>query len=208
MVIHHVISSDPIVGHPPHYLHELSQEEEERLGNLFKSLDVDGNGKIDIHDLSVALKEFGVHHTYAQKFLERSDSNKSGDISLAEFIHYVREHEKNLRLQFSSLDKNKDGKIDVEELIRAFKDLGVDIDKTEATNLLQRMDQDGSLNISFDEWRDYLLYAPSTDIIELIKYWRHSTQSSFNTTSALANYTTEAGNLPIDCRFDTVTENH
>lgn len=40
------------------------------------------------------------------------------------------------------------------------------------------MDQDGSLNISFDEWRDFLLLAPSTDIHELIKYWRHSTVST------------------------------
>ncbi|XP_063240523.1 calcium-binding mitochondrial carrier protein SCaMC-2-B isoform X2 [Bacillus rossius redtenbacheri] len=109
------------------------------------------------------------------KFMERSDKNKSGDLTLAEFIHYVKEHEKNLRLQFTHIDKNKDGKIDAEELIRSFKELGVDIDNKEAMNLLQRMDQDGSLNISFDEWRDFLLYAPSTDIIELIKYWRHST---------------------------------
>jgi len=48
---------------------------------------------------------------YFQKFLERSDQNKSGDVSIAEFIHYVKEHEKNLRLQFSHLDKNKDGEI-------------------------------------------------------------------------------------------------
>jgi len=40
---------------------------------------------------------------------------------------------------------------------------------------LYRMDQDGSLEISFNEWRDFLLYAPSTDIRDLIKYWRHST---------------------------------
>jgi solute carrier family 25 phosphate transporter 23/24/25/41 len=45
-----------------------------------------------------------------QKFIERSDQNKSGDISIGEFIHYVKEHEKNLKLQFSHLDKNKDGK--------------------------------------------------------------------------------------------------
>nr|XP_050864955.1 calcium-binding mitochondrial carrier protein SCaMC-2-B isoform X2 [Vespula vulgaris] len=110
-----------------------------------------------------------------RKFLARSDSTKSGDISLAEFIHYVREHEKNLRLQFSDLDKNRDGKIDLEELIRAFKDLGIEMDRGEATKLLQRMDKDGSLNISFNEWRDFLLYAPSANIHELIQYWRHST---------------------------------
>lgn len=41
------------------------------------------------------------------------------------------------------------------------------------------MDKDGSLNISYDEWRDFLLLAPSADIHELVKYWRHSTVSRF-----------------------------
>lgn len=41
------------------------------------------------------------------------------------------------------------------------------------------MDTDGSLNISYNEWRDYLFYAPSHDINELIKYWRHSSAVSF-----------------------------
>ncbi|KMQ93475.1 calcium-binding mitochondrial carrier protein s -2 isoform x1, partial [Lasius niger] len=109
------------------------------------------------------------------KFLASSDSTKSGDISLAEFIHYVREHEKNLRLQFSNLDKNRDGKIDLEELIRAFKELGIEIAQEGATKLLQRMDQDGSLEISFDEWRDFLLYAPSTTLRDIIEYWHHTT---------------------------------
>lgn len=59
-------------------------------------------------------------------------------MGLAEFIHYVREHEKNLRLQFSHLDKNMDGKVDLEELISAFKDLGIEINKNEAVSLLNR----------------------------------------------------------------------
>lgn len=41
-----------------------------------------------------------------------------------------------------------------------------------------RMDQDGTLTISYDEWRDFLLLAPTTDIHDLIKFWRHSTVSS------------------------------
>lgn len=43
-----------------------------------------------------------------QKFLAKTGKDP-GDVTLSEFIHYVREHEKNLRLQFSHLDKNKDG---------------------------------------------------------------------------------------------------
>lgn len=54
------------VVHPAHYLPELPHEDDERLGKLFNNLDIDGNGKIDIHDLSVALKQYGVSHRYVQ----------------------------------------------------------------------------------------------------------------------------------------------
>lgn len=91
------------------------------------------------------------------------------------------------------------GKVDLEELISAFMDLGIEVDMEEARHLLSRfanctlffiimdlkiflllhrMDQDGSLNISYNEWRDFLLLAPSSDIHDLIKFWRHSTVSS------------------------------
>ncbi|XP_003396342.3 calcium-binding mitochondrial carrier protein SCaMC-2 isoform X1 [Bombus terrestris] len=159
---------------PPHYLHELPAEDEKRFEKIFQKLDLDGNGRIDVKDLSKALRNVGVDKYYAEQFLASSDSTKSGDITLAEFIHYVREHEKNLRLQFSHLDKNKDGKIDLEELIKAFEELGIKMDYNEAKKLLQRMDKDGSLTISFNEWRDFLLYAPSTDLLGLIEYWHHT----------------------------------
>ncbi|XP_030238267.1 calcium-binding mitochondrial carrier protein SCaMC-1-B isoform X1 [Drosophila navojoa] len=154
---------------------EIPAEDEERLERIFNQLDRDGDGKIDIQDLSAALHEFGLSSVYAVKFLQQSDKDQSGNVGFAEFLHYVREHEKNLCLQFSHLDKNRDGKVDLEELISAFKDLGLDIDVDEATKLLGRMDKDGSLNISFNEWRDFMLLAPSTDIHDLIKFWRHST---------------------------------
>ncbi|KAK7583790.1 hypothetical protein V9T40_004753 [Parthenolecanium corni] len=163
------------ISRPTDYLQSLLHEDEERLSKLFNRLDLDGNGKIDIYDLSAALKEFGVSHGDAEKFLQRSDSNKTGDLTLAEFILYLKEHEKKLRLGFSRIDKNKDGKIDQDELVRAFKDLGIEIDFKEAKKLLKRMDKDGNLEISYNEWRDFLLYCPFTDIHDLIKYWRHST---------------------------------
>lgn len=66
---HIAISTDTTIGKAPHYFDELPHDEEVRLANLFKVLDVDGNGKIDIHDLSEALREFGLHHRYAQVIL-------------------------------------------------------------------------------------------------------------------------------------------
>lgn len=54
---------------PPHYLHELPAQEEERLSKIFNQLDHDGNGKIDVHDLSNALHKVGVHKRYAEVIL-------------------------------------------------------------------------------------------------------------------------------------------
>lgn len=51
------------------------------------------------------------------------------------------------------------------------------MDITNTIYFIFRMDKDGSLNIDYDEWRDYLLLAPSSDLHELVKYWRHSTVS-------------------------------
>ncbi|KAH8306944.1 hypothetical protein KR044_001450 [Drosophila immigrans] len=166
-----VVSGVPISIMP----NEIPAEDEERLERIFNQLDRDGDGKIDIHDLSAALHEFGLSSVYAVKFMQQSDKDQSGNVGFAEFLTYVREHEKNLCLQFSHLDKNRDGKVDLEELISAFKDLGLEVDIDEARKLLSRMDKDGSLNISFNEWRDFMLLAPSTDIHDLIKFWRHST---------------------------------
>lgn len=50
----------------------------------------------------------------------------------------MREHEKNLRLQFSNIDKNHDGKIELKEIIVAFKELGLEVDVKEAEKLLRR----------------------------------------------------------------------
>lgn len=56
---------------PVHYMHELPQADEERLERLFKALDRDENGRIDIHDLSAALKDIGVSHKYAEVIISK-----------------------------------------------------------------------------------------------------------------------------------------
>lgn len=56
---------------------------------------------------------------FLQKFLIDSKSS-SGDLCLADFIHYVREHEKNLKLHFSNLDKNRDGKWTILDYLSTF----------------------------------------------------------------------------------------
>ena len=41
--------------------------------------------------------------------------------------------------------------------------------------LSHSMDKDGTLVINFGEWRDYLLFHPSSELHDILQYWRHST---------------------------------
>lgn len=45
-----------------------------------------------------------------QRFIQQIDKTQSGDISLNDFVSYVRDHENNLKQHFASLDRNRDGK--------------------------------------------------------------------------------------------------
>ena len=95
-----------------------------------------------------------------QMFLQRSDATRSGDLTLQEFIEYLQKHEKQLHFVFSKLDTNKDGRVTSSEIKVAFKNLGIVISLEEAENLVSRIDDDNSLDISFEEWRDYLMFHP------------------------------------------------
>lgn len=126
--------------HPPHYYPELPIEVEERLEKLFKKLDVNDDGQIDIKDLTTGLRKLGLPHSpgSAEKFIQASDTGKDGSVSFAEFVHYIIEHEKNLMVVFKSLDANRDGALDATEIQTSFQRLGVNIDYDEAVRLLRR----------------------------------------------------------------------
>nr|XP_027221891.1 calcium-binding mitochondrial carrier protein SCaMC-3-like [Penaeus vannamei] len=111
------------VNHPSHHAYEFPSDEEDRLGDLFKQLDVNGDGRIDVHDLSEGLKKLNIPQVpgYAELLIQRADVNESNDLTLAEFVNYVQEHEKRLLLVFHTLDANSDGRVDERELKSSFR---------------------------------------------------------------------------------------
>lgn len=44
-----------------------------------------------------------------QKIVKAGDKDQDGQLDFEEFVHYLRDHEKKLRLVFKSLDKKNDG---------------------------------------------------------------------------------------------------
>uniref|UniRef100_A0A8C8DST6 Solute carrier family 25 member 25 n=1 Tax=Oryzias sinensis TaxID=183150 RepID=A0A8C8DST6_9TELE len=164
-------------------------EQEHRMKVLFQILDVNGDGGICVNDLTIGLKKLGVHRSEhdLMKIVKAGDKDLDGQLDFEEFVYYLRDHEKKLRLVFMSLDKKNDGQIDSQEIMQSLRDLGVNISEEQAEQILRRirkgqiwapvlsMDKNGTMTIDWDEWRDYHLLHPADNIPEIILYWRHST---------------------------------
>ncbi|XP_043913924.1 calcium-binding mitochondrial carrier protein SCaMC-2 isoform X3 [Protopterus annectens] len=124
---------------------------------------------------------------FNQKIVKAGDKDLDGQLDFEEFVHYLRDHEKKLRLVFKSLDKKNDGRIDAQEIMQSLRDLGVHISEQQAEKILKRirtghqwgpvayMDKNGTMTIDWNEWRDYHLLHPADNIPEIILYWKHST---------------------------------
>lgn len=52
----------------------------------------------------------------SQKIVKAGDKDLDGQLDFEEFVHYLRDHEKKLRLVFKSLDKKNDGEKVSEDL--------------------------------------------------------------------------------------------
>ncbi|KAK0146706.1 Calcium-binding mitochondrial carrier protein SCaMC-2-B [Merluccius polli] len=112
---------------------------------------------------------------FQPKIVKAGDKDLDGQLDFGEFVHYLRDHEKKLRLVFKSLDKKNDGRIDSQEIMQSLRDLGVNISEQQAEKILKSMDKNGTMTIDWNEWRDYHLLHPADNIPEIILYWKHST---------------------------------
>uniref|UniRef100_A0A8D1KPL0 Solute carrier family 25 member 25 n=1 Tax=Sus scrofa TaxID=9823 RepID=A0A8D1KPL0_PIG len=142
-----------------------------------------------IFKLSVFIpsQEFSTFRQWKQKIVQAGDKDLDGQLDFEEFVHYLQDHEKKLRLVFKSLDKKNDGRIDAQEIMQSLRDLGVKISEQQAEKILKRirtghfwgpvtyMDKNGTMTIDWNEWRDYHLLHPVENIPEIILYWKHST---------------------------------
>ncbi|TWW66816.1 Calcium-binding mitochondrial carrier protein SCaMC-2 [Takifugu flavidus] len=153
------------------------KDQEHRLKVLFQVLDVNGDGGICVNDLTIGLKKLGVHRTEHEllKIVKAGDKDLDGQLDFEEFVHYLSDHEKKLRLVFKSLDRKNDGRIDSQEILQSLRDLGVHISEEQAEKILKSMDKNGTMTIDWNEWRDYHLLHPAGNIPEIILYWKHST---------------------------------
>ena len=142
----------------------VSQPERNELANLFKSLDVSGDGKINEKELSQHCKRiFGDSFTEEEihSIMTRVDTDRSGYIDYSEFIAAAMDRKKLLSLErletaFQAFDKDNNGKISAEEL-KLMLDSNVKFDLNAYSKLIAEVDQNGDEMVDFKEFKDMML---------------------------------------------------
>ncbi|KXS21058.1 EF-hand [Gonapodya prolifera JEL478] len=123
-----------------------------RVQKLFEELDRDRTGYIEYGDLKSKLQSLTptkqlreeTVEDYSNHFMERVDLNHDQKISFEEFSIFVESKERELWDLFSQLDSRGDGFIRRDDLVVAFKEAGIKIDRTGLDSFMRDVDRDGN----------------------------------------------------------------
>ncbi|KAI9883104.1 MAG: RNA polymerase II holoenzyme cyclin-like subunit [Watsoniomyces obsoletus] len=136
------------------------------IRTLWQGLDVKNEGFIDAKGLQRGLRKIDHPLKNADQLLREVmsavDTNRDGRIEYDEFRSFVKQTEKELRLLFDAIDRDGNGKLDKGELRSAFARAGLAVPNSKLDQFFAEVDTNGDGSISFDEWRDFLLFIPVT----------------------------------------------
>ncbi|XP_057316373.1 uncharacterized protein LOC130657408 isoform X1 [Hydractinia symbiolongicarpus] len=133
----------------------------EELQESFKLFDINGDGKISLHELISVMNSVGagVSMEDAQEILELVDEDGDGEISFEEFKKVMHEKmvqgtvEEDLQAAFQVFDADNDGFISPSEVQSLFLKLGEMITINEAADIMQTCDLNQDGLIDFEEFK-------------------------------------------------------
>ncbi|EHK18707.1 uncharacterized protein TRIVIDRAFT_57584 [Trichoderma virens Gv29-8] len=136
----------------------------DRVESLWAQLGPSANGELDLKGLQKGFRK--IDHplknadAMLKKIMTEVDTNGDGKIQYEEFRVFVQKAESQLYDLFKSIDRDGNGKLDQAELQTAFKAAGLTVSNRRLHDFFSDMDQNNDGYVSFDEWRNFLLFMP------------------------------------------------
>ncbi|KXX80711.1 Calcium-binding mitochondrial carrier protein SCaMC-1 [Madurella mycetomatis] len=138
-------------------MEEPQNQRDKRIEELWGKLDPAGHGELDFKGLQKGLKRIDHPMKNADEMLQAIislvDTSGDGKIQYEEFRVFVEAAERQLLLLFKSIDRDKDGRLNKQELRAAFQRAGLSVPMRRLTGFFDEMDLNNDGFISFDEWR-------------------------------------------------------
>lgn len=137
--------------------------DEKELERLFASIDLDKKGKVDLETLHRAFHS--TNHPLKNsrdavcELFSSLDSNHDNVIDFQEFKDYMCKADLQISEGFNRIDKDQDGKIDradVKKYLNTVRSKDID----DFAQFAKHMEQKNSDVITYDQWRQFLLFVP------------------------------------------------
>lgn len=147
---------------------ESHENRDQRIQDLWQTLDTRNEGHLDLHGLRKGLRTIDHPLKNADDLLhdllQAVDTSGDGRIQYNEFKVWVDHAEKELLQLFQSIDKDNSGGLDKNELRSAFARAGITISNAKLDQFFDEVDVNHDGNITFDEWRWDLILPKSAPL--------------------------------------------
>ncbi|EJT79212.1 calcium dependent mitochondrial carrier protein [Gaeumannomyces tritici R3-111a-1] len=144
---------------------ESQNARDKRMEELWRKLDPQAKGELDLKGLQRGLRRIDHPMKNADDMLKEIvrtvDTSGDGKIQYEEFRVFVEAAERELLVLFRSIDRDNNGRLDKDELRSAFQKCGLTVSSRRLTGFFDEIDMNNDGYISFEEWRDFLLFMPT-----------------------------------------------
>ena len=139
---------------------ELTEEQKQECHDAFELFDTEKTGRIDYHELKVAMRALGFDCKKAEalKLMDEHDIQRTGSIGEREFIDIMtqkiatRNPEEELRKAFELFDEDGTGRITLRNMRRISRELGENLSDDELQAMIDEFDTDQDGEICVEEF--------------------------------------------------------
>ncbi|PQE26919.1 calcium dependent mitochondrial carrier protein [Rutstroemia sp. NJR-2017a BVV2] len=163
-------------------LPESQNARDTRVEQLWKQLDTRQKGEIDLQELQRGLQKIDHPLKDASDLLKDvvKAMDKNGDkvIQYEEFRVFVEKTETELLVLFESIDKDRNGRLDKEELKAAFARAGLSVSRSKLDQFFTEIDMNNDVGVQ--RLKNFLLFLPtnaSTPALKAVLSYYQSTVS-------------------------------
>ncbi|KAK9466200.1 cell division control protein 31 [Lipomyces arxii] len=139
---------------------DLTEEQRHEIEEAFRLFDMDGDGKIDYHELKVSMRALGFDSKKSEvlDILRENERNDPGFISYEAFFRVMsekimaRDPIDEIKRAFALFDEDQTGKISLRDLRKIAKELNENLEEEELEAMINEFDLDGDGEINLEEF--------------------------------------------------------
>ncbi|KAL3523373.1 hypothetical protein ACH5RR_016207 [Cinchona calisaya] len=134
---------------------------------FFEELDRDGDGRVTLEDLEVAIRKRKLPRRYARELMRRTKSHLfSKSFGWKQFLSLMEQKEPTILRAYTSLCLSKSGTLQKSEILASLRNAGLPANEDNAIAMMRFLNADTEESISYGHFRNFMLLLPSDRLQE------------------------------------------